>query len=329
MWSSKRFSLHDIGIEGIYTIPTIPSIENNVLSHYDTKKKCLIQQTSYRCSLRIDHEIDHGSYGNVFTAKRNEKDVLVKQPRMVEMNLLQEAVLQHLAHKTLDAEGLVGVIPSVYDVFSKGESVCFSMERIVGYSIQEWFSATKTQDMDFFLLVAQLALILATLETHLNLDHRDLKHGNLLVKNQACYIHVKLNDTVWTLHSPFTVVVLDFGFACLGSEVLRGKPLVNLGDGVLPPMDPCPKEGRDMFHLLTSFLGLPLVQQTLSKRLHEKVDAWLTLGNKSYGPMARRWSTEHWSYLVSSQPEFAIPNCCPLRILYELLPELKGALTRT
>jgi serine/threonine protein kinase len=329
MWSSKRFSLHDIGIDGVYTLPTIPMIEKSKLSRYDTKQKSLMFKGHLRSPLVIDNEIDHGSYGNVYSARRGETYVLVKQPRLVEMNLLQEAVLQHLAHKTLDAEGLVGAIPNVYDVFSNGESVCFSMERIVGYSIQEWFSATKTQDMDFLLLVAQLALILATLETHLNLDHRDLKHGNLLVKNQACHIHVKLNDTVWTLHSPFTVVVLDFGFACLGSEVLRGKPLVNLGDGVLPPMDPCPKEGRDMFHLLTSFLGLPLVQQILSKRLQEKVDAWLTLGNKSYGPMARRWSTEHWSYLVSSQPEFAIPNCCPLRILYELLPELKGALTRT
>jgi serine/threonine protein kinase len=329
MWLSKRISLQEIGIEGIYTIPSIPRIEPNVLSNYDTKKQCLIQQTRTRCRLRIDHEIDHGSYGTVFTAKRNEIDVLVKQPRMVEMNLLQEAVLQHLAHKTLEVEGLVGAIPRVYDVFTKGDSVCFSMEHIYGITIPEWFFKTKTPDLDMLLVVGQLALILGVLERHLNLDHRDLKHGNLLVKQEPSTIHVKLNDSMWRLQSPFTVVVLDFGFACLGSEMLRGKPLVNLGDGVLPPMDPCPKEGRDMFHLLTSLLGLPVIQQTISKRLHDKLDAWLTLGKKSYGPMARRWSTEHWSYLVSSQPEFAIPNCCPLRILQDLVPELKGALTRT
>jgi serine/threonine protein kinase len=329
MWSSKRFSLQEIGIEGLYTIPTIPSIETNVLSQYDTKKQCLVHQSQSRCSLQIEHEIDHGSYGTVYTAKRNETYVLVKQPRMVEMNLLQEAVLQHLAHKTLELEGLVGAIPRVYDVFSKGNSVCFSMEHIYGATIPDWFFKTKTPDLDMLLLVAQLALILAVLESHLNLDHRDLKHGNLLIKQEPCTIHVKLKETTWRLQSPFTVVVLDFGFACLGSEVLRGKPLVNLGDGVLPPMDPCPKEGRDMFHLLTSFLGLPVIQQSISKRLHDKLDAWLSLGKKSYGPMARRWSTEHWSYLVSSQPEFAIPNCCPLRILQDLVPELKGCLTRT
>ncbi len=329
MWSSKQFSLLEIGIDGVYTIPTIPMIETSSLSKYDTKKKQLVFKGHLRSKLVIENEIDHGSYGNVYMAKREETYVLVKQPRMVEMNLLQEAVLQHLAQKTLEAEGLVGTIPKVYDVFSNGNSVCFTMERIYGYSIPEWFFATKTPDTDLLLLVAQLALILAVLETHLNLDHRDLKHGNLLLKKEPSLLKVSLNGTTWALQSPFTVVVLDFGFACLGSEILRGKPWVNLGDGVLPPMDPCPKEGRDMFHLLTSFLGLPVLQQSLSKRLHDKVDAWLLLGKKSYGPMARRWSTEHWSYLVSSQPDFAIPNCCPLRILQDLLPELKGTLTRT
>ena len=329
MWSSKPFSLQEIGIDGVFTIPTIPMIDTSSITKYDAKKKTLVLKGHLRSTLVVEHEIDHGSYGNVYVAKRDETYVLVKQPRMDEMNLLQEAVLQHLAHKTLESEGLVGAIPKVYDVFSKGNSVCFSMERIYGYSIPEWFFATKTPDTDLLFLVAQLALILAVLETHLNLDHRDLKHGNLLVKKEPCFIKTSFQGHTWILQSPFTVVVLDFGFACLGSEILRGNPLVNLGDGVLPPMDPCPKEGRDMFHLLTSLLGLSVLQQSLSKRLHDKVDAWLLLGKKSYGPMARRWSTENWSYLVSSQPDFAIPNCCPLRILQDLLPELKGSLTRT
>jgi serine/threonine protein kinase len=261
-------------------------------------------------------------------AKRDEKYVLLKQPRMAEMNLVQEAVLQHLAHKTLEAEGMPCAISKVYDVFRNKKEVWFSMERIYGNGIEEWFRVTKAPDTDFLFLIAQISLILATLETHLNLDHRDLKSSNLLIKQDPCKIHVKLKDGVWTLQSPFTVVVLDFGFACLGSEVLRGKPWVNLGDGILPPMDPCPKEGRDMFHLLISLLGLSVIQHSISKRLHEKIDSWLTLGKKSYGPMARRWSTENWSYLVSSQPQFAIPNCCPLQILQDILPELKGALVR-
>lgn len=330
MWSSKRFSLEEIGVEGTYTISQIPSIDLRCLARYSKKQECLFTNKGQeRCLLHIESQLDHGSYGNVHKAKRGEIYVLLKQPRMTEMNLLQEAVLQHLAYKTLETEGMRWAIPNVYDVFWNGNEVWFSMEWIHGWSLQDWFGNLTTPDVDILYLIAQLCLILATLETHLNLDHRDLKTSNLLIKKEPCTIHVKLQDSTWTLHSPFTVVVLDFGFACLGSEVLRGKPWVNLGDGVLPPMDPCPKEGRDMFHLLTSLLGLPIVQQRLSKRLHDRMDGWLSVGKKSYGPMARRWSTENWSYLVSSQASFSIPNCCPLHILQEILPDLKGSLLRT
>lgn len=330
MFSSQQFSLESIGIDGIHTIPSIPSIDIRSISRYHETEKCLVTSKGLkRCSLRIEDVLDHGTYGNVYLAKRDEKDVLLKQPRIAEMNLLQEAVLQHLAHKTLQTEGIGWAIPDVYDVFWKKKEVWFSMQRIYGYGVEDWFRIAKSPDQDIFYLLAQISLILSILETRLNLDHRDLKSSNLLIKNEPCKISVRLQDTLWTLHSPFTVVVLDFGFACLGSELLRGKPWVNLGDGVLPPMDPCPKEGRDIFHLLTSLLGLPVIQQGLSKRVLDILDGWLTLGKKSYGPMARRWSTENWSYLVSSQANFAIPNCCPLRILQDILPELKGALVRS
>ena len=322
------WKLDEIGIEGAYSIPKIPAIELSSLSVYKEKQHVILNaKQDYRCSFMIQTIIDHGSYGNVYMAKRNETNVFVKQPRMAEMNLLQEAVLQHLAYKTMELEGMPWAIPKVYDVFWKDQEVWFSMEQIHGIGVPEWFAATKTPDSDLVCLIAQLALILATLEKNLNLDHRDLKSSNLLIKSEPCHLKGTFHDVSWTLHCPFTVVVLDFGFACLGSEVLRGKPWVNLGDGILPPMDPCPKEGRDMFHLLTSLLGLPVIQTRITKRIHEKLDAWLSLGKKSYGPMARRWSTDNWSYLVSSQHDFAIPNCCPLRILHELLPELKGSLS--
>lgn len=327
--SSKEFSLQDIGIQGTYSIPTIPSIELSAVSRYDQQEKKLMSSSGPRCSFVLESQIDHGSFGNVYLAKRDEKYVLVKQPRMAEMNLMQEAVLQHLAYKTLKKDGMGWAIPQVHDVFCKGNEIWFSMERIYGVTVAQWFQFSKTPDIDTLYLVAQLCLILGVLELHLHLDHRDLKHNNLLLKQEPCTIQVKLQDTTWTLHSPFTVVVLDFGFACLGSEILRGKPWVNLGDGVLPPMDPCPKEGRDMFHFLISLLGLSSVQQKLSPYVHQLIDSWLSVGKKSYGPMARRWSTENWSYLVSSQPHFAVPNCCPLQILQRLVVELKGSLLRT
>ncbi len=327
---AHTFSLETIGIEGSYTIPQIPSLEISKLPRYNEKeKKILAHGSDVRTRLVFETQIDHGSYGNIFLAKRDDLSVLVKQPRMAEMNLLQEAVLQHLAQKVVEREGFPWCIPRVYDVFWREEEIWFSMEKIHGISVSDWFSYTQHADRDTLFLIAQMSLILATLEAHLHLDHRDLKISNLLLKPEPCTIHMKLKETVWTLVSPFSVVVLDFGFACLGSEVLRGKPLVNLGDGVLPPMDPCPKEGRDMFHLLISLLGLPIFREKISSALHERFDRWLSLGKKSYGTMARRWSTENWSYLVSSQPQFAIPSCCPLVILQDLVIDMKGALQRS
>ena len=314
----NRYSFEEIGIQGSYTLLEIPSLDSSTLPIYDKKTKQL-----RHLSFLFERLIDHGSYGNVYVAKRGETSVLVKQPRLPEMNLLQEAVLQHLAYKTLDNLGLPWAIPKVYDIFWKDKEICFSMERIYGVSVSDWFSLTKTPDLDTFHLLAQISLILASLETHLNLDHRDLKSSNLLIKPQPCKLSIKLEKTTWDLTSPFTVIVLDFGFACLGSEAIRGIPLVNLGDGVLPPMDPCPKEGRDIFHLLISLLGLSVFRENISKHLHEKIDGWLAKGKQSYGPMARRWSTDNWSYLVSSQHDFAIPSCCPQKILQDLLSEMK------
>jgi serine/threonine protein kinase len=327
MWKGKSFSLQEIGIEGTYTIPEIPSLEITSACFF-SEQKLFTRKQSLRATLSLERQLDHGSYGNIYLAKRNDTSVLVKQPRMEEMNLLQEAVLQYLAQKTLEAQGLGWAIPKVYDVFVKEKTICFSMERISGISISDWFSHTPYADKDTWHIFAQLSLILATLESHLNLDHRDLKISNLLLKPEPCTIHVEIHGQKWSLTSPFTVIVLDFGFACLGSELLRGKPWVNLGDGVLPPMDPCPKEGRDMFHLLISFLGLPIFREKVSQHVHDVIDKWLSIGKKSYGTMARRWSTENWSYLVSSQPTFAIPSCCPISILQDLLPELKGSLHR-
>jgi serine/threonine protein kinase len=325
MWKTKPLSFHDIGIEGLYTIPSIPRIEPSLLPIYNEKDKRIESRNhSIRSSFQIESQIDHGSYGNIYIAKRGDLPVLLKQPRMSEMNLLQEAVLQYLAFKTLEAEGISWAVPKVYDVFLRKNEICFSMERIHGYTIPEWFSKSTTPDTDTLILLVQICQILTILETYLNLDHRDLKSNNLLLLKEPCTIRFKVGDDIWRLKCPFKVIVLDFGFACLGSENLQGIPLVNLGDGVLPPMDPCPKEGRDIFHLLVSLLGLPIFRDRITKELHDKIDGWLSLGKKTYGTMARRWSTENWSYLVSSQPNFSIPNCCPSRILKDIVPMMRG-----
>ena len=305
MWRNERHNLESLGLKGSYRIEEIPSIPIDTLPEYLEKTHEIVSEGKVRARFQQEKALAHGSYGNLFLTVRETQTALLKQPRLAEMNLLQEAVLQFLAQKIAEEEGIGWCIPKVYDIFWRNQKIWFSMQYIPGKSIVEWFTGKHDQiDFDFFSLIAQVSLYLLCLETHLGLDHRDLKLDNLLIKQQPCEIQIKVKETLWTLHSPFTVVILDFGFACLGSNELRGIPVVNLGDGILPPMDPCPKEGRDLFQLLTSFLGHQVFTQKIADKTHKRIDEWLSVGKKSYGPMARRWSTENWTYLVASQRDF-------------------------
>ena len=150
----------------------------------------------------------------------------------------------------------------------------------------------------------------------MSLDHRDLKLDNLLVKKESCCIRFSLGGTTWRLQCPFQIILLDFGFACIGSA--SKVAIINLGDGVLPPMDPCPKEGRDLFHLLISLLSFKPFCDSISSFTKELIDSWLSVGDKSYGPMAKKWGSASWVYLVTSQRNFSASKCTPYHILNDL-----------
>ena len=332
MWARKDFSFQEIGIEGEYLLQNISKIHVNKISKFHEKEKEIFDSKGNLRATCIKGPLKHhGSYGNLYKGSRITEsevtDVLLKQPRLPEMNLIQEAILQELARQALVKEGITWCIPQVYDVFQKEHHVWFSMDEMKGLTVLEWFQMTHSPDHDFYLLVSQMSLILWALEKNLKLDHRDLKVDNLLIHPQPCTIVLRVSaEHTWTLHSPFQVVLLDFGFACLGTGNPLRTAIVNLGDGVLPPMDPCPKEGRDLFQLLISLIGLAPFREKISRAVQEKIDKWLSAGNKSYGHMARRWSAENWTYLVTSQPSFSIPSCCPEPILKASLDELSGFL---
>lgn len=326
MWRKESYNLESIGVSGSYTLEKIPEIPIDILPSYNEKTHQVVGKKGVLTQFTGEKALAHGSYGNLFLTVREKTPVLLKQPRMSEMNLLQEAVLQHIAQKTAEANGIGWAIPRVYDIFWRKEKIWFSMEYIQGKPVLDWLDTCKNHDQSFFLFLAQISLFLWCLESQLGLDHRDLTLSNLIIKEEPCEIELTIKDEIWILKSPFRLVILDFGFACLGSRELRGKPIVNLGDGILPPMDPCPKEGRDLFQLLTSFLRYQSFTSKLSNDTLKKIDTWLT---KSYGPMARRWSSENWTYLVASQRDFSIPSCCPLNILKSLLIELPGLLQKS
>jgi len=313
--------ISSLGIQGTYSLAELSTIPKKNLLVYRERDRTLLSSGILRAHLFMEKIVNHGSYGNLISGNRITdgiiQPVMVKISRLPEMNLTQEAIIQSLCHAHLLSEGAPWAIPKVYDVFLKNEEVCFSMDQIKGKTLLEWFTESKTPDRDFYLLLAQLSLLLWSLETKLNVDHRDLKADNLLLRNGQC----RLQIGSWCLDCPFQVVLLDFGFACLGS-------FVSLGDGVLPPMDPCPKEGRDLFQLLVAIVSLKPMYRCFNQETKSHVTKWLSVGSKSYESLAGRWSPESWMYLVTSQEAFTASKCSPSKLLDDLLDSIPGSLHR-
>lgn len=321
MWKQKSFSLESIGVQGITTLSDIQKIDLARLSR-------LVNQTLFqsdgkqRALLEFHEHVGKGAFGAIQGASRyaagGEKcEVVVKKPLRSDIHFTTEALIQWLCRTHLDEYGAGWAIPRVLDIFLMEGRGCFSMEIVRGKSVAEWFLASTQADLDCALLLAQIALILWNLQIHLGLDHRDLKVNNLMIRPEPCQLVLECEKQLWTLHSPFQVILLDFGYACLGSQSRGGHAVVNLGD-VLPPLDPCPKEGRDIFHILVSLFSVPLLREKLSPAFQEKVEKWLCIRGKDFAKMARRWGMEDWVYLITSQRDFQADSCTPASLLRDL-----------
>ena len=165
--------------------------------------------------------------------------------------------------------------------------------------------------------MVQLSITLCILHNCLELDHRDLKSDNLFIRSEPCSLQFQQNSSTYIFRSPFQVALLDFGFACIGNHI-------GLGTEVLPALDPCPKEGRDLFHFLISVLSIDTIRKRLSVKTLEQIDLWL--GNK-YASLAKRFgnTTETWVHLVTSKAEFRSETSSPQKVLHDILtknPEL-------
>jgi hypothetical protein len=156
-------------------------------------------------------------------------------------------------------------------------------------------------------MLAQICVILAILESTMRLDHRDLKMTNLWVRKKP--IVYKLGP--YTVEAPFQVVFLDFGFTCVGDK--DGMAVVNLGDGVFPDLDPCPKDGRNIFHCLSSLWSVPLVRDRIPVALRTVIEGWF----HGYGDLSKKFADPGlaWIYLIVGAPEFSLEDLSPLILL--------------
>jgi serine/threonine protein kinase len=277
-----------------------------------------------RCSIKYGQKMTGGGYGHITKIERTPlvgTELCVKSPHNSAFSLTPEAILQWHASQTLRSAGIMGAIPHVYDIFQFVGETRFTMDYIRGKSAVEAVGTAENPDAMWLQILAQVSLILGYLEEHIRLDHRDLKADNLWIRPIPIDYSITVGAKKWRLRAPFQVVVLDFGFACLGNE--EGNAIVSLSDGIVPKIDPCPKEGRDLFQLIASMWSIPAIRYKASKEVNEAMEKLLAHKKSSYIDIVTQNLQTHWIYLAVSDSRFRHPPLHPVSLLLKLSNDWK------
>jgi serine/threonine protein kinase len=271
-----------------------------------------------RCTIRYTSVLNRGGYGKILLANRTDlsgvsQEICVKAPHITRYSVCPESVIQWISSNVLEKAGISGAVPLVYDIFQYAGETRFSMSYIKGISCVECITKSSSLERAFLDVLVQLCFILGCLEQQIHLDHRDLKADNIWIREEAIAYSIVLDGRRWSYKSPFQVVILDFGFSCLGDDT--GNAIVSLSDGILPRIDPCPKEGRDIFQFLSSLWSLSQIRSKTSAAFVKDIETLLSYKNKPYVNLMRKTSDVSWVYLLVSDVEFRHPPLHPLSLL--------------
>lgn len=246
-------------------------------------------------------------------------EVCIKLPKNPLLSFCPEAILQSICSRALTAAGIHGAVPEVYDIYRFANETRYSMEYIRGVSAVDAVLSSPTPDTTLLQILAQAALILGFLEERVRLDHRDLKADNLWIRPRPVSYTLQVGGVEWHLAAPFQVVFLDFGFACIGGD--DGQAVVSLTDGVVPLIDPCPKEGRDLFQLIGSMWSVPEVRDRIGPDVTADVELLLKHRSASYIELVRNTTQSTWIYIAVSDLKFRHPVLHPVSLLERLAHE--------
>ncbi|NDB85848.1 MAG: hypothetical protein EB127_24585 [Alphaproteobacteria bacterium] len=312
----------EIGLNWKGSLETLSTVVHAKCSILTAKGKLNAHTGKERCEIIIENVIADNTLGKLAWAKRSYlhtiEDILVKRPISQE-HAKQEAVIQWLVNKSLSKNGLGDHCPKVYDIFSWSSSLWFSIEPVYSApildtylkSIPTWSKPSNENGIILIKILAQIAMSCFVLEKTIGFNHRDLKPDNILVKLDICKPHILKWKDELEIHiaQSHTAIMVDFGFSCLGP----GKtPWIQSGDGILPPLDPCPKVGRDIFMILVFLLWRKDVRESLTEKYMEFFKDSLRLSTDRLSQMMNmNQNPSDWVYILITERGFHCPALDP------------------
>ena len=271
--------------------------------------------------------IAHGTFGYIDTAwyetSAGKKEVYVKRPIISGKSLLQEACVQKFVGAELHKIGFPTGAPRVLHIFRlRDDSICFAMEPIEhAYTLDIYLNDIQPSIMSSLLVdcLLQLSAIVWHLNNIVGINHRDLKPSNFLIVEHAPVRKVLIiENEIIEISSRYSLTMIDFGFSCLGSVKTH---IVDMSlSTVYPKLDPCPKDGRDLF----LFVGMLYIDyyHKLPPTLQKLFESWLEDPNSTsklcYLMRKDGENTKQWLYFMAGNTGIHNLRSYPLRILRDL-----------
>jgi len=302
---------------------------HNYIGFEDLNGFIIEKNKNKRCKIVYKNKVIHGGYGKIQFATRHVNSdkhpiVVKKLIKNSNVNLFKEAFLQHLSHKTLEKYSLKRFIPKVFDIYTKFDTnllkyiLHFSMEEIIGTSIQTFLETCVNPEKYFIHSLIQLCIALDILQNDLNLDHRDLRYCNIFIVNNPLQLLIKgLKEDVEFI-SDIHISILDFGFACIGVN----KTVINAAEGFIHNEERCFKPGRDLFQLIISIWCKDSIRNRMSSEFVEKINSLLRNEEYDFSNLIDKRKDSKWPYYFTNEDNFSFTPLLP-RALLEKLVELK------
>jgi hypothetical protein len=230
-----------------------------------------------------------GKFGKVFHTFRE----VASSPHLTECylkvspnhpgSLLLEGILQTIAYTVLARRGFTHAVPRVLDIVNHPDyGITLSLERVQGSVLFAKYLEKK------------------------------LKWG------YQSYQEVSLNGSSWTVKGNQQVILIDFGFSCIGRDA--GQTIVSAGD-YLPQTDFCPKQGRDLFLFFASLWNIHLFRLSVSSGVRDLFVKWLRdasdVGWADWLIRAAPADLNH-IYLLCSAGHFRSDPCEPISVLRDI-----------